>query len=121
VHYSTRICDSNSSGVPCTSGVACVLDLVSQICDVVLVRSTYSSGKPQGVGILEWGGNGEGMGMGRSVYEQSGTKVDRILSQQGGFQVSKGKLKGGKKELEKGKAEARGLRHNCIVNLYACT
>jgi hypothetical protein len=44
-----------------------VLDLVSQICDVVLVRRTFSSGKPQGVGILEWGGNGEGMEMERSV------------------------------------------------------
>jgi hypothetical protein len=29
--------------------------------------------------------------MGRSVYEQPGNEVDRILSQQGGFQVSKGK------------------------------
>ncbi len=57
----------------------------------------------------------------RSVYEQPGTKVDRILSQQGGFQVSKGKWKGGKKELEKGKAKARGLRLNCVINLYACT
>jgi hypothetical protein len=52
----------------------------------------------QGVGILEWGGNGGGMEMGRSVYEQPGTKVDGILSQQGGFQVSKGETKGGKKE-----------------------
>ncbi len=34
--------------------------------------------------------NGEGMEVGRSVYEQPGTKVDGILSQQGGFQVSKG-------------------------------
>ncbi len=51
-------------------------------------------GKPQGVGILGWGGNGEGMEMGRSVYEQPGTKVDGILSQQEGFQVSKGKQKG---------------------------
>jgi hypothetical protein len=42
-----------------------VLDLVSQFCDVVLVRRTFSSGEPQGVGILEWGGNGEGMEMGR--------------------------------------------------------
>jgi hypothetical protein len=86
----------------CTCSVSCisfVLDLVSQICDVILVRRTFSSGKPQGVGILEWRGNGEGMGMGRSVYEQPGTKVDEILSQQGGFQVSKGKWKGGKKEL----------------------
>jgi hypothetical protein len=62
-----------------------VLDLVSQICDVVLARGTFSSGKPHGVGILEWGENGEGMGMGRSIYEQPGTKVDRILSHQGGF------------------------------------
>jgi hypothetical protein len=41
---------------------------------------------------------GKGMEMGRSVYEQPGTKVDRILLQQGGFQVSKGKRKGSKKE-----------------------
>ncbi len=51
----------------------------------VLVRRIFSSGKPQGVGILEWGGDGEGMEMGRSVYEQPGTKVDGILSHQGGF------------------------------------
>jgi hypothetical protein len=75
-----------------------VLDSVNQSCDVVLVRRTFSSGKPQEAGILEWGGNGEGMEMGRSVYEQPGTKVDGILSQQGGFQVSKGKRKRGKKE-----------------------
>ncbi len=37
---------------------------------------------------------GKGMEMGRSVYEQPGTEVDRILSQQGGFQVSKEKQKG---------------------------
>jgi hypothetical protein len=39
---------------------------------------------------------------GRSVYEQPGTEVDRILSQQGGFQVSKGKQKGGKRDEERG-------------------
>jgi hypothetical protein len=59
--------------------------------------------------FLEWGGNGEGMEMGRSVYEQPGTKVDGILSQQGGFQVSKGKWKGGKKGSEKGKAKSKGI------------
>jgi hypothetical protein len=94
-----------------------VLDLVSQRCDVVLVRHTFSLGKPQGVGILEWGGNGEGMEMGRSVYEQPGTKVDRILSQQGGFQVSKGKRKEGAKRNEKReKQKARGLCHKCVVH-----
>jgi hypothetical protein len=49
------------------------------------------------------------MEMGRSVYEQPGTKVDGILSQQGGFQVSKGKRRGVKKEPEKGKAESKGI------------
>jgi hypothetical protein len=52
---------------------------------------------------------GKGMEMGRSVYEQPGTEVDRILSQQGGFQVSKGKRKGAKRQ------KARGLHHNYIV------
>jgi hypothetical protein len=61
--------------------VQTVPDLVSRIRDVVLVRRIFSSGKPQGSGF--W--NGEGMEMGRSVYEQPGTKVDGILSHQGGF------------------------------------
>jgi hypothetical protein len=74
-------------------GTLPVLDLVSQIRDVVLVRCIFNSGNPRGSGF--W--NGEGMEMGRSVYEQPGTKVDGILSQQGGFQV-KGKQKGSKKE-----------------------
>jgi hypothetical protein len=65
--------------------VQTVPDLGSRIRDVILVRRIFSSGKPQGVGILEWGGDEEGMGMGRSVYEQPGTKVDGILSRQGGF------------------------------------
>jgi hypothetical protein len=46
-----------------------VPDLVSRDRDVVLVRRILSSGKPQGVGNLEQGGNGEGMERGRSVYE----------------------------------------------------
>ncbi len=71
---------------------------MSQVCDVILVMCIFSSGKPQEVGILERGVYGEGMEMGRSVYEQPGTKVDRILSQQGGFQVSKGKRKGTKED-----------------------
>ncbi len=62
-----------------------VPDLVSRIRDVVLVRRIISSGKTHGVGILEWGGDGEGMEMGKSVYKQPGTKVDGILSHQGGF------------------------------------
>jgi hypothetical protein len=49
----------------------------------------------------------------RSVYEQPGTKVEGILSQQGGFQVSEGnerEAKGNeKREREKGKAESKGI------------
>jgi hypothetical protein len=55
------------------------------------------------------------MEMGRSVYEQPGTEVDRILSQQGGFQVSKRKRKGGKRNEKREKQKARGLLHNCTV------
>jgi hypothetical protein len=65
--------------------VVIVPDLASRIRDVVLVRRIFSSGKPHGVVNLEWGRNGEGMERGRSVYEQPGTKVDGILSRQGGF------------------------------------
>jgi hypothetical protein len=35
-------------------------------------------GKPRRVEKLEWGGNGEGMGRGRSVYEQPEARVDGI-------------------------------------------
>jgi hypothetical protein len=40
--------------------------------------------------------------MGRSVYEQPGTKVDGSYHTQEGFQISKGKWKRGKGESEKG-------------------
>ncbi len=114
---------SHSKGKNCNSLYKlAVLDSVSQSCDVVLVRHAFSSGKPQGVGILEWGGNGEEMEMGRSVYEQPGTKVDGILSQQGGFQVGKGKRKGGQKGMRKGKSRKQG---DCAIIalfiLYSCT
>jgi hypothetical protein len=54
------------------------------------------------------------MEMGRSVYEQPGTEVDRILSQQGGFQVSKGKRKG----TRKGKAESKGIVPQLHCSFY---
>jgi hypothetical protein len=46
-----------------------VPDLGSRDHDVVLVRRTISPGKPRGFGNLEWGGNGERMQRGGSVYE----------------------------------------------------
>jgi hypothetical protein len=69
-----------------------VPDLGSRIRNVVLVRRICSTGKPHGVGILEWGGDGEWMEVGRSVYEQPGTKVTGSYHTKEGFQVSKRKL-----------------------------
>jgi hypothetical protein len=53
-----------------------VLDLVSQVRDVVLVMCIFSSGKPQGVGILERGVYEEGDGNGeiglQATWDQGG-------------------------------------------------
>jgi hypothetical protein len=62
-----------------------VPDHESQDHDVVLVRRTIHLGKPRGVGKLKWGGNGEGTGRGRSVYEQPRAKVDGIAPPKGGI------------------------------------
>ncbi len=61
--------------------IVLVPDKRSRILEVIIVRRLIYLG----TGNLEWGGNGEGLRKGRSVYEQPGTEVDRILSQQGGF------------------------------------
>jgi hypothetical protein len=65
-----------------SSWTGVVPDHESRDRDVVLVRRTIYLGKPRGVGNLEWGGNGEGLRKGRSVYEQPGAKVDGIASRQ---------------------------------------
>ncbi len=49
--------------------------------EVVVVRRIINLG----TGNLEQGGIGKGMRKGRSVYKKPETKVDEILSQQGGF------------------------------------
>jgi hypothetical protein len=85
-----------------------VLDLVSQVLDVVLMNVYLDSGNPRGSGFRNEGYMGKGREMGRSVYKQPGDEVDRILSQQGGFQVSKGRQKGKQRGMEKGKAEKQG-------------
>ncbi len=46
-----------------------VLDLVTQVRDAVFVKCIFSSGRPQGVRILEQGAYGVEGVMGRSVYE----------------------------------------------------
>jgi hypothetical protein len=63
---------------------------------------------PRGSGFWNEGYMGKGREMGRSVYEQPGNEVDWILSQQGGFQVSKGRRKGNKREGKR-EAESKGI------------
>jgi hypothetical protein len=64
------------------------------------------------VGVLGiWRGEGLGKGLGqvRSFYKQPETKV--ILSQLGGFQVSRKGPKGETKGNLQGEIRARGMRH----------
>ncbi len=68
-----------------TLNVSIVPDHESRDRDVVLERRTINLGKPRGVRKLERGRNGEGMGGGRSVYEQPGAKVDWIAPSKGGI------------------------------------
>ncbi len=65
-------------------------------------------GKFQGVGISEWGADGEQMGRDgndeislRATWDQGG----RILSQQGGFQVSEGEQERETKGNQQGEKE----------------
>ncbi len=85
-----------------------MLDLKTQIRDVVFVNVYLGSGNPRGSGFRNEGYMSGGGETGRSVYEQPGYEVDWILSQQGGFQVSKGKRMGSKREWE-GKAGSKGI------------
>jgi hypothetical protein len=76
-------------------------------------------GKPQGVGISEWETDGDQMGRDgddeislRATWDQGG----RILSQQGGFIVSKGAKKGEQKGNQQGENE-QGESATCILSL----
>ncbi len=56
------------------------------------------------LGIWRGEGLGKGLGKERSVYKQPETEVPgRILSQLGGFQVSRGGLERGAKGISKGR------------------
>jgi hypothetical protein len=55
--------------------------------------------------------------MGRSVYEQPGTEVDGILSQQGGFQVSKRERRGAK-GMKEGEIESKSIAHKLCCSSY---
>ncbi len=96
-----------------------MLDLVSQVRDFVLMNVYLDLGDPGGSGFWNEGYMGKGREMGRSVYEQPGNEVDGILSQQGGFQVSKGRQMGSKREWER-EAESKGIALEYTVT-YSCT
>ncbi len=73
--------------------------------------------EPQGVGISEWETDGEQMGRDgdeeislRAIWDQGG----QILSQQGGFQVSKRGQEREQKGISKGRQKARGS-----ANIYS--
>ncbi len=74
----------------------------------------------------DWRGNGEGVGRGRSVYEQPGTRVDGIAPRkEEGFQVSKrdsGEIGNWQGELAKGisKGNNEGLHHDLVSLIYVC-
>ncbi len=53
-----------------------VLDLVSQIRDVVLMNVYFDLGNPGGSGFWDEGNMNKGREMGTSVYEQPGSEVD---------------------------------------------
>jgi hypothetical protein len=72
-------------------GTFCIKDVLvpdheSRDRDVVLVRRTIHLGEIQGVGKLEWGGNGEGEVSLRATWGQGGWGR---TTQKEGFQVSK--------------------------------
>jgi hypothetical protein len=90
--------------------------------DVVLVGHTIDLGRPRGSG--NW--SVEGMGRGRSVYDQPGTRVDGIAPHkrrdsklvrgiQGKEGISKGNWQRG---TSKGNNE--GLRHSLVLLIYIC-
>jgi hypothetical protein len=64
----------------------------------------------------EWEGDEKGEVSLRATWGQGGR--DRITPKEG-FQVNKREWKGSNEELARG-VKTRGLRHNCVVNLYTC-
>jgi hypothetical protein len=91
--------------------------LGNQSCNVVLVKGAFILGGPQGFRISEWETDGEQMG--RDGYEEISLQATwdqggRILSQQGGFQVSKRGQERKQKGISKGRQKARGS-----ANIYS--
>jgi hypothetical protein len=74
----------------------------------------FGSREPQGVGILEWGGDGNGEISLRATWDQGGR--DPITSRR----ISK-YVKGNGREAkgnQKGEEKNKGSRHDCVVTIY---
>jgi hypothetical protein len=63
----------------------------------------FGGEKPRGVGILELGVYEQGKGNGEFSLQAIGDQGGRILSQQGGFQVSERRLEKGARGISKGR------------------
>ncbi len=79
-----------------------VPDLGSRIRDVVLVRRIFSSRKPQGVGVWNGKGTGKGWKWGGQFTSNLRPRWTGSYHVKEGFQVSKGKWKGSKREEKRG-------------------
>ncbi len=75
-----------------------VLDLVSQVRNVVLMSVYLDLGNPGGAGFWNEGVYEQGEGNGEFSLQATWVRGGRILSQRGGFQVSKGRRMGSKGE-----------------------
>jgi hypothetical protein len=85
-----------------------VLDLVSQVRDIVLMSVYLDLGKPRGW-ILDEGVYEQGEENGEFSVRATWARGGQILSHQRGFQVSKGRQMGSKGEYKKGKAKSKGI------------
>ncbi len=72
-----------------------------------------------GSGNLEGGGFGGRVGTGEVSLQATWDRGGRILSQLGGFQVSRRGWKGEQRGISKGRQEERGMRR-VYGNLYSC-
>jgi hypothetical protein len=75
-----------------------MLDLVSRGRDIVLMSVYLDLGNPRGGGILDEGVYEQGEGNGEFSVRATWVRGGRILSHQGGFQVSRGRQMGSKGE-----------------------
>ncbi len=88
---------------------------MSQVRDAVLMNVYLEVRNPGGLGFWNWGYMSKERGNGEFSLQAIGDRGGRILSQQGGFQVSER----GSKRGTRGGVKARGMRHvHC--NLCSC-